>query len=169
MVQTRQAWTEKERAAFALTIYYTLTMTIKISKDGSMRNRYGPKTISKSQVSKILNPREFTSVHSCISALSDSMVSTNSTDAEQGESIGKAVTVQFDPEGDVISVLPCSEGTTRFQINSSILCLQSPVFREKLSLEISLTDDDPKALAIIQRILHLQHDWLPVSLDEDRV
>ncbi|KAF8426734.1 hypothetical protein EV426DRAFT_592602 [Tirmania nivea] len=104
-------------------------------------------------------------------------------------SIQKVATVQFDPEGDVIFVLPCSEGTARFQINSSIVCLQSPVFRAMMGrnsrfkeatdlanrdaigppLEISLADDDPKALGVILRVMHLQHDWVPVSLSEDRL
>jgi len=101
----------------------------------------------------------------------------------------KVATVQFDPEGDVVFILPCNEGTARFQINSSVVCLQSPVFRAMLGrnsrfkeardlasrdaigppLEISLADDNPKALAVILRMLHLQHDSVPVSLGEDRL
>ena len=113
----------------------------------------------------------------------------SSADAMQLKSIGKVATVQFDPEGDVIFVLPCSEGTARFQINSSVVCLQSPVFKAMLGknsqfkeardlasrdavgppLEIPLADDDPKALAVILRVVHLQHKWVPVSLGEDRL
>ena len=113
----------------------------------------------------------------------------SSTDAVQVKSIEKAATIQFDPDGDVIFVLPCSEGTVRFQINSSVVCLQSPVFKAMLGknsqfkeardlasrdavgppLEISLADDDPKALAVILRVVHLQHEWVPVSLSRDRL
>lgn len=109
--------------------------------------------------------------------------------AVQVGSVEKVATVQFDPEGDVIFVLPCSEGTARLQINSSIVCLSSPVFKAMLGrnscfkeardlairgdigppLEISLADDDPKALAVILRIVHYQYDWVPVSLEEDRL
>lgn len=101
----------------------------------------------------------------------------------------KVATIQFDPEGDVTFVLPCNEGTARFQINSSIVCLQSPVFRAMLGkhsrfkeardlasrdaigppLEISIADDNPEALVVILRILHLQHDSVPVSLSEARL
>ena len=105
------------------------------------------------------------------------------------QGIEKVATFQFDPEGDVIFVLSCSEGTARFQINSSVVCLHSPVFKAMLGkcsrfkeardlasrdavgppLEISLADDDPKALAVILRAMHLQHEWVPVSLGEERL
>jgi len=112
-----------------------------------------------------------------------------SADAVQVKNIEKVAPIQFDPDGDVIFVLPCSEGNARFQINSSVVCLQSPVFKAMLGknsqfkeardlasrdavgppLEISLADDDPKALAVILRVVNLQHEWVPVSLGEDRL
>ena len=114
----------------------------------------------------------------------------SSSSTEVG-SIERVATVQFDPKGDVIFVLSCSEGTARFQINYSVVWLQSPGLRVILGknpyfkeaadlasseaitgsppLEILLVDDDPKALAVILRILHLQYEWVPVSLTEDRL
>ena len=116
-------------------------------------------------------------------------LSASSSAQGDANNIVKIATVQFDPQGDVIFALPCTEGIVRFQINSSIVCLQSPVFRAMMGknshfkeardlatrdttsppLEISLADDDPKALAIILRILHLQHNFVPINLDEDRL
>ena len=113
----------------------------------------------------------------------------SSTDAVPVKNIEKVAAIQFDPDGDVIFVLPCSDGTARFQINSSVVCLQSPVFKAMLGgnsqfkeardlatrdaigppLEISLADDDPKALAVILRVVHLQHEWVPVILSGDRL
>ncbi|KAF8453864.1 hypothetical protein BDZ91DRAFT_748453 [Kalaharituber pfeilii] len=99
---------------------------------------------------------------------------------------GKVCNISFDEHGDVILVLPSpdSTGTARFQVNSSVLCLASPVFRAMLGpdsafkeakalaaistdptrppLELSL-DDDPNAFAIILRIIHLQFDWVPTT------
>ncbi|RPB22337.1 hypothetical protein L211DRAFT_788766, partial [Terfezia boudieri ATCC MYA-4762] len=69
----------------------------------------------------------------------------------------------------------------RFQVNSSVLCLASPVFRVMLGPGSSFEEaadlaannrnptkpltnpleDDANALAVILRILHLQYNWLP--------
>jgi len=40
----------------------------------------------------------------------------------------KVASVQFDPEGDVALILYCTEGTARFQVNSSIMCFMSLMF-----------------------------------------
>ncbi|RPB26216.1 hypothetical protein L211DRAFT_781865, partial [Terfezia boudieri ATCC MYA-4762] len=100
-------------------------------------------------------------------------------------------TVQFDPDGDVFLVIP-SEGTAhtvRFQVNSHSLCLASSVFHAMFGanatfkegnalrnrdagsppIEIKLGDDDPKALAILLRIIHLQFNWVPKTLKYDQL
>jgi len=92
--------------------------------------------------------------------------------------------VQFDPDGDVILVIP-QKRTVRFQVNSHSLCLASSVFRAMLGINasfkegsalrnrnassppinITLEDDEPKALAVLLRIVHHQYDWIPRTLD----
>lgn len=99
----------------------------------------------------------------------------------------KVAIVQFDVDGDIVLLLCSDEGNIRFQASSSALCLASPVFsamlgakgkfkeskslQEKKSseppVEITLNDDDPKALAVILKIIHHQHDSVPGSLAED--
>ena len=101
----------------------------------------------------------------------------------------KVATVQFDVDGDILLLLSSSEGSARFQVSSSALCLASPVFRAMLGakskfkeskdlqekkcgeppLEITLGDDDPKALAIILRIIHHQPSYVPESLSEQNL
>ena len=44
----------------------------------------------------------------------------------------KVANIQFDPDGDVVLLLKNCKGTARFQVNSSILCMSSPVFRAML-------------------------------------
>ena len=98
----------------------------------------------------------------------------------------KIANVQFDTDGDILLVLLSSEGIARFQVSSNALCLASPVFRvmvgtggkfkeskdlqEKKSgeppMEITLSDDNPSALAIILRIIHHQHGSVPKTLSE---
>lgn len=99
-------------------------------------------------------------------------------------------TIEFDPHGDVILVIPSVSGLARLNINSHVLCLASPVFRAMLGvdsrfrereallsrggknlppLEISLEDDDPNALAVVLRVLHLQTSWAPKSLQPERL
>lgn len=87
----------------------------------------------------------------------------------------KIYNLTFDEHGDVVLVLPLpnSAGTTRFQVNSNVLCLASPVFQAILGknssfkeakalaavnsgatstpFELAL-DDDPNAFTIILRI-----------------
>ena len=101
----------------------------------------------------------------------------------------------LDPEGDVILVVPSEEGIARFQINSHILCVASPVFRAMLGkhsrfkeasalaaarlrsdsdttssparpYEVNLADDNPKALAVVLRILHMKTALVPKSATE---
>jgi len=100
-------------------------------------------------------------------------------------------TIQFDPDGDVILVLPseATDRTVRFQVNSHSLCLASSVFRAMLSedapfkegdalrsrdtssppIEITLGDDEPKALGVLLRIVHLQFNWVPKRLGDDQL
>jgi len=100
----------------------------------------------------------------------------------------RVASIEFDPEGDVLLILSPSTMAT-FRVNSNILCIASPVFRAMLGvksrfkertalsartstsepLEISLPDDDPKALGVILRVIHLQYDWVPPSLDENQL
>ncbi|KAF8468192.1 hypothetical protein BDZ91DRAFT_793053 [Kalaharituber pfeilii] len=101
----------------------------------------------------------------------------------------KMADINIDPEGDITLAVPHSlEGSTvkaiaYFRVNSQILCIASPVFRAMLSktssfkeatslakrdpssepTEVQLLDDNPKALAIILRAIHLQSDWVPDS------
>lgn len=104
--------------------------------------------------------------------------------------------ITFDPNGDVILVIPSGSdpsAVARFQANSVVLCLASPVFRAMLGpnsrfregtnlklaavagglqssgsnstpMELSLTDDDPDAFAVILRILHLDFDNIPTAM-----
>ena len=100
----------------------------------------------------------------------------------------KVSNVQFDPNGDVILVIS-SERTARFQVNSHSLCLASSVFQAMLGanahfkegtalrnratnsppIEISLGDDDARALALLLRIVHHQYDWVPRTLGDDQL
>ena len=101
----------------------------------------------------------------------------------------KVATIQFDVDGDILLLLSSSEGSARFQVSSNALCLASPVFRAMLGakskfkeskdlqeqkgsespLEITLSDDDPKALAIILRIIHHQLGYVPALLAEENL
>jgi len=103
----------------------------------------------------------------------------------------KVSNVQFDPDGDVILVIPsqAQERTARFQVSSHSLCLASSVFRTILGanacfekgnalryratssppIDITLEDDEPKALALLLRIVHHQYDWVPRTLDDDQL
>ncbi|KAF8426725.1 hypothetical protein EV426DRAFT_560114 [Tirmania nivea] len=101
----------------------------------------------------------------------------------------KVASIEFDLEGDVLLILSSPSGIARFRVNSNILCIASPVFRAMLGaksqfkeraslsartstsepLELSLPDDDPNALGVILRVIHLQHDWVPPSLDEKQL
>ncbi|KAF8444345.1 hypothetical protein BDZ91DRAFT_803794 [Kalaharituber pfeilii] len=103
----------------------------------------------------------------------------------------KIVRISIDPEGDVTVAVPHSvEGSAKqaiakFLINSHILCVASPVFRAMLSenssfkeatslaartsIEIQLLDDNPNALAVILRAIHLQSDWVPDSLTTEQL
>jgi len=99
--------------------------------------------------------------------------------------------IQFDPDGDVILVIPseAQKRTARFQINSHSLCLASPVFRAMLGInasfkegnalrnrnassppiDITLEDDEPRALAVLLRIVHHQYDWIPRTLNGNQL
>jgi len=101
----------------------------------------------------------------------------------------RVASIEFDLEGDVLLTLSSSSGIARFRVNSIILCIASPVFRAMLGansqfkeraalsartstsepLELSLPDDDPQALVVILRVIHLQYDWVPPSLDENQL
>jgi len=99
--------------------------------------------------------------------------------------------VPFDSDGDVILVIP-SEARgrmARFQVNSHSLCLASSVFRAMLGanahfkegnalrdkgassppIEVTLGEDEPKALALLLRIVHLQYDRVPRTLNSDQL
>ncbi|KAF8468193.1 hypothetical protein BDZ91DRAFT_722092 [Kalaharituber pfeilii] len=102
----------------------------------------------------------------------------------------KVAHINIYPAGDITLAVPHSvEGSTKqaiayFLVNSQILCVASPVFRAMLSktsnfkeavsvsnkasnsepTEVQLLDDNPKALAIILRAIHLQSEWVPNSL-----
>ncbi|KAF8441189.1 hypothetical protein BGX38DRAFT_819457 [Terfezia claveryi] len=104
----------------------------------------------------------------------------------------KVCEIKFDELGDIMLVIASQPGTARFQVNSSVLCLASPVFRVMLGpgssfkeaadlaannrnrtnpLTIPL-EDDANALAVILRILHLQFNWLPPiksAIDEEQL
>jgi len=97
--------------------------------------------------------------------------------SSNGSASWKVLGIQFDPDGDVILVIPSEalERTARFQVNSHSLCIASSVFRAMLGasarfkegnalrnrdagsppIEITLGDDNPKALAVLLRIVHL--------------
>ena len=97
--------------------------------------------------------------------------------------------VQFDTDGDVVLLLQNYKGTARFQVNSSILCVSSPVFRAMFGVkshfkearelasrdygmapvEVNIGDDDPDVLAVILRILHHQHESVPEVIKEDKL
>ncbi|RPB26214.1 hypothetical protein L211DRAFT_847372 [Terfezia boudieri ATCC MYA-4762] len=91
-------------------------------------------------------------------------------------------TVQFDPDGFVILVIPS-------KVNSHSLFLASSVFHAmfganapfkegnslrnrdagSLPIEIKLGDDDPKALAILLRLVHFQLNLVPRTLSGDQL
>ncbi|KAF8468196.1 hypothetical protein BDZ91DRAFT_848049 [Kalaharituber pfeilii] len=103
--------------------------------------------------------------------------------------------INIDSEGDITLAVPhLVEGSTvkaiaYFRVSSHRLCAASPVFEVMLSktsnfkeatslanstsksepTEIQLLDDNPKALAIILRAIHLQIDWLPDSLTTEQL
>jgi len=99
--------------------------------------------------------------------------------------------IQFDSDGDVVLVVSsgATKRTVRFQVNSHSLCLASSVFRAMLGanahfkegnalrgrsatsppIEITLGDDEPKALALILRVVHYQYDWVPRTLNDDQL
>lgn len=101
----------------------------------------------------------------------------------------KVANVQFDADGDVVLLLKNNKGTARFQVNSSILCMSSPVFRAMLGakshfkeakelancdrgmapVEVNIEDDDPDVFAVILRILHHQNDSVPKVVKEDKL
>jgi len=107
--------------------------------------------------------------------------------------LSRQAEITFDPDGDVILVISSDNdpsAVARFQVNSAALCLASPVFRAMLGphsrfkeginlrlahigdgggqastpMELPLTDDDPDALAVVLRILHLQFQKVPVPM-----
>ena len=98
--------------------------------------------------------------------------------------------VQFDSDGDVILVISSeAQRTARFQVNSHCLCLASSVFRAMLGVnahftegnalrnrdarsppvDVTLGDDDPKALALLLRVVHHQYAWIPKTLSDDHL
>ncbi|KAF8441178.1 hypothetical protein BGX38DRAFT_1204090 [Terfezia claveryi] len=101
----------------------------------------------------------------------------------------RVASLDFDLEGDILLTLPSTSGIARFRVNSNILCIASPVFRAMLGgksqfreraalsarastsepLELSLADDDPNALTVILRIIHLQYDWVPPSVNANQL
>lgn len=106
------------------------------------------------------------------------------------EIVNRTANIVFESHGEVILALKCPNGDqARFQVSSSVLCLASPVFRAMLSLdsgfheavvlskrdaskeplEIAFEDDDPNAMAVVLRILHYKHYWIPKSLTPERL
>lgn len=105
------------------------------------------------------------------------------------EVVKRSTTIKFVAQGDVILALTSPNGEARFQVSSTILCLGSPVFRAMLGVEskfreavdlskrdtarepfeLSLKDDDPNAMAVILRILHFKHNWIPKKLTPERL
>lgn len=99
----------------------------------------------------------------------------------------KVANVSFDTDGDVVLLLKNYKGTARFRVNSSILCMSSPVFRAMLGVnshfkegkelasrcpgmapvEVKIEDDNPNVLAVILRILHHQHYLVPNVITGD--
>ncbi|KAF8426718.1 hypothetical protein EV426DRAFT_592555 [Tirmania nivea] len=100
---------------------------------------------------------------------------------DQFTQTGKVCEIKFDELGDIMLVIASLAGTARLQVNSTVLCIASPVFRAMLGpnsfpketvdlasnnrnhitpLIIPL-EDDANALAVILSILHLQFNWLP--------
>ncbi|KAF8426184.1 hypothetical protein EV426DRAFT_572657 [Tirmania nivea] len=97
----------------------------------------------------------------------------------------------MDPEGDVVLLIPTDKGNARFQINSSTLCVVSPVFRAMIGrysrfkeasalagtkaneshtpYELTLEDDNQNALAVVLRIIHMKNHLVPKHLDEDQL
>lgn len=97
----------------------------------------------------------------------------------------------MDPEGDVVLIIPTDKGKARFQINSSTLCVASPVFRAMIGrhskfkeasvlaaaradarctpYELTLGGDNQNALAVVLRIIHMKNHLVPKQLDEDQL
>ncbi|PVH85234.1 hypothetical protein DL98DRAFT_409677 [Cadophora sp. DSE1049] len=82
-----------------------------------------------------------------------------------------STTLIFDPEGDLILILPCTAtevSDVRMQVSSKHLAMASPVFKAMLAhgfaegealrtqgkVEIPLPDDDPEAMAVLLDIIH---------------
>ncbi|RPB27031.1 hypothetical protein L211DRAFT_780367, partial [Terfezia boudieri ATCC MYA-4762] len=95
----------------------------------------------------------------------------------------KTADIRIDTHGDLKLIITTASGTARFHVNSGVLCTASLVNRAMLGpdspfkeardlaassksgtpLEVRLEDDDPQAMAIILRILHLQFDLVPTD------
>ncbi|KAF8446699.1 hypothetical protein BGX38DRAFT_1192759 [Terfezia claveryi] len=95
----------------------------------------------------------------------------------------KTADINIDPHGDITLAITTALGTVYFRVNSDVMCLASPVIRAMLGpdspfkeardlaasskagtpLEVRLEDDDPQAMAVILRILHLQFDLVPTD------
>ena len=99
-------------------------------------------------------------------------------DAVEGR-LDRSKAVQLDPEGDATLIINRSGGTEQYRISSRVLSLASPVFSKmfgpnfKEGIEIrsgdhpciNLKEDDPKAMAIILRILHHKCANVPLTMD----
>ncbi|KAF8426717.1 hypothetical protein EV426DRAFT_560107 [Tirmania nivea] len=103
--------------------------------------------------------------------------------------VTRVASIIFDPIGDLMLVLGSATCQARFQVSSKVLSLSSPVFRTMLNfnsgfkegkslaerttssppMELFLGDDNPNALAIILRIIHVQTRWVPQSLGPERL
>ncbi|KAF8446698.1 hypothetical protein BGX38DRAFT_1192750 [Terfezia claveryi] len=95
----------------------------------------------------------------------------------------KTADIKIDPHGDITLAITTDLDTAYFRVNSGVMCLASPVIRAMLGpdspfkearnlatsskagtpLEVRLEDDDPQAMAVILRILHLQFDLVPTD------
>lgn len=103
--------------------------------------------------------------------------------------VTRIASIIFDPIGDLMLVLGPPTCQARLQVSSKVLSLSSPVFRTMLNfksgfkegkdlaertassppMELFLGDDNPNALAIILRIIHVQTRWVPQSLGPERL
>ncbi|RPB26221.1 hypothetical protein L211DRAFT_804964 [Terfezia boudieri ATCC MYA-4762] len=103
--------------------------------------------------------------------------------------VSRIASITFDPIGDLMLVLGPPTCQARFHVSSKVLSLSSPVFRTMLNfksgfkegkdlaertassppMELFLGDDNPNALAIILRIIHVQTRWVPQSLGPERL
>lgn len=103
--------------------------------------------------------------------------------------VTKIARIIFDPIGDLMLVLGSPTCQAQFQVSSKVLSLSSPVFRTMLNfesgfkegkslaertassppMELFLGDDNPNALAIILRIIHVQTRWVPQSIGPERL